>query len=210
MRPSDLVDAEARARLEAAVREAERSTGGEIVVAVVRASDAYASTGWWFGASLAALAFLALGLFAPPLPWIAYLAAQTAALALGLALARVDGVRRLCLRPEGVDLRDEERALRCFAEQGLTRTRGRTGILIFATLLERRVVVLADEGIDRALDPDESWQAVVDFAVDGMRRGAAAQGLEAAVRRCGAILARHLPPPAPNPDELPNSLVLED
>jgi len=210
VRPSDLIDGEARARLEAAVREAERSTGGEIVVAVVRACDAYASTGWWLGASLAALAFLALGLFAPPLPWIAYLAAQATALGAGLALARVDGVRRLCLRPEAVDPRVEERALRCFAEQGLTRTRGRTGILIFAALLERRVVVLADEGIDRVRGPDESWQAVVDLAVDGIRRGAAAQGLEAAVRRCGAILARHLPPPAPNPDELPNALVLED
>jgi len=210
MRPSDLIAAEARARLEAAVREAERATGGEIVVAVVRACDAYASAGWWLGAALAALAFLALGLFAPPLPWTAYLAAQAGALALGLALVRVDGVRRLCVRPEVLESRAEARARRCFAEQGLTRTRGRTGILIFGALLERRVVVLADEGIDRALDPDESWQAVVDLAVDGIRRGAAAQGLEAAVRLCGAILARHLPAPMANPDELPDAVVLED
>ncbi len=210
MRPSDTIDAEGRARLEAVIREAERATGGEIVVAVVRACDAYASAGWWFGAWLAALAFLALGLFAPPLPWIAYLAVEAGAVALGLALAQLDRVRRLLLGPDAVEPRVAERARRCFAEQGLTRTRGRTGILIFATLFERRVVVLADEGIDRALDPDESWQAVVDLAVAGLRSGAAAQGLEAAVRRCGAILARHLPPPVPNPDELPNALVLED
>jgi putative membrane protein len=81
---------------------------------------------------------------------------------------------------------------------------------VVAALFERRVVVLGDEGIDRALDPDESWQAVVDLAVAGLRSGAAADGLEAAVRRCGAILARHLPPPLPNPDELPNALVLEE
>ena len=119
-------------------------------------------------------------------------------------------MRRLLLRPDAIESQVGERALRCFAEQGLTRTRGRTGILIFVSLLERRVVVLADEGIDRALDPDESWQAVVDLAVAGLRSGAAAEGIEAAVRRCGAILARHLPPPAPNPDELPNALVLEE
>ena len=210
MRPSELIDGAARARLEAAVGEAERSTGGEIVVAVVRACDEYASEGWWLGVSLAALVFLGLGLFAPPLPWFAYLAAQAAALLAGRALARVDGVLRLLLPPERVERELAERAARCFAEQGLTRTRGRTGILIFAALLERRVLVLADEGIDRVLGPDESWQQVVDLAVEGLRRGAGVEGLEAAVRRCGAILARHLPAHAPNPEELPNAVVLED
>jgi putative membrane protein len=210
VRPSELIDGDARARLEAAVAEAERATGGEIVVAVVRACDEYAGAAWGLGAALAALAFLALGLFAPPLPWIAYLAAQAAALGAGHALARIDGLLRLLLPAERVEREVAERAARCFAEQGLTRTRGRTGILLFVTVLERRVVVLADEGIDRALDPGESWQAVVDLAVGGLRRGAAAQGLEAAVRRCGEILARHLPPPAPNPDELPNRVVVEE
>lgn len=210
MRPGELIDAAARARLEAVVGETERATGGEIVVAVVRACDGYASVGWWLGVSLAALVFLALGLFAPPLPWFAYLAAQAAALLAGRALARVPGVLRQLLPPERVERALAERAARCFSEQGLTRTRGRTGILILAALLERRVVVLADEGIDRALDPDESWQEVVDLAVDGLRRGAGASGLEAAVRRCGAILARHLPAISPNPDELPNAVVLED
>ena len=210
MRSADLFDAAARARLEAVVKEAERSTGGEIVVAVVRSCGAYSVTGWWLGASLAALAFLALGLFAPPLPWVAYLAAQALALGGGLLLARVDGVRRLLLPADLVEGRVAERARRCFAEQGLARTRGRTGILIFTALLERRVVVLGDEGIDRVLDPDESWQAVVDLVVDGLGRGAAAEGLEAAVRRCGEILARHLPLASGNPDELPNAVVLEE
>jgi putative membrane protein len=210
VRPGDLLDAEARARLESAVAEAERATGGEIVVAVVRACDEYASAAWALGASFAALALLALGLFAPPLPWVAYLAAQAAALAAGHALARLGGVRRLLLPAERVEREVAERAARCFAEQGLTRTRGRSGILIFVTILERRVVVLADAGVDCALAPGESWQAVVDLVVDGLHRGAAAQGLEAAVRRCGEILARRLPAAAPNPDELPNAVVLEE
>jgi putative membrane protein len=78
-------------------------------------------------------------------------------------------------------------------------------------LLERRVVVLADEGIHRVLAPDETWQQVVDLALAGLRDGRAVEGLESAVRRCGEILARHLPPPVPNPDELSDALVvLED
>jgi len=211
MRASELIDPAARQHLEAVVAEAERRTGGEIVVAVVRACDEYGAVGWQLGVALAAAAFLALGWFVAPLPWTGYLAAQAALLLVGHALARVDAVRRGLLPAALVERRVAERASRCFAEQGLTRTRARTGILIFVALLERRVVVLADEGIHRALDPDESWQHVVELAVAGLRAGRPVEGLEAAVRRCGEILARHLPADVPNPDELPNRLVvLED
>jgi putative membrane protein len=207
---SDLLDPKARQRLEAAVLDAEGRTRGELVLAIARACDEYGAVGWWLGVGLAALAFLGLGLLAPPLPWTAYLGAQALALAAGLALARVDAVRRRLLPPALALQRTAERAARCFAEQGLSRTHGRTGILIFVALLERRVVVLADEGIDGVLDPDESWQGVVDVAVAGLREGHTVEGLEAAVRRCGAILARHLPAPERDPNELPNAVVLLD
>src|SRR5690606_38102160 len=102
-------------------------------------------------------------------------------------------------------------ARRCFREQGLTRTRGRTGILLFVALRERRVVVLADAGIHRVLDPDERWEQVVDLVRAGLRDGRAVEGLEAGVRRCGEILARHVPvDPARDLDELPNAIVVED
>jgi putative membrane protein len=206
----ELLAPQARQRLEAAVLDAEAHTRGELVLAIARACDEYGAVGWWLGVGLAALAFLGLGLAAPPLPWTAYLGAQALALALGHALARVEPVRRRLLPPALAERRTGERALRCFAEQGLARTRGRTGILIFVALLERRVIVLGDEGIDRVLAPDESWQEVVDLALVGLRDRRALEGVEAAVRRCGAILARHLPAPERDPNELPNAVVVLD
>lgn len=211
MRVHELIDPAARQHLEAVVAEAERATGGEIVVAVVGACDEYGALGWRLGVALAALAFLGLGWFAPPLPWTGYLAAQAAALLAGHGIGRIEAIRRALLPAALVEQRVAQRARRCFAEQGLARTRGRTGILLFVALLERRVVVLADEGIDRVLDPGESWHQVVELAAGGLRAGRAVEGLEAAVRRCGEILARHLPAAATNPDEIPNRLVvLED
>lgn len=210
MRATGLVDPAARQRLESTIFEIERTTSGEIVLDVVSACDEYGSAGWRLGVAFALLAFTGLALFAPPERSWVYLAAQAGALALGHALARIDAVRRLLISDALAERRVAERARRAFAENGLTRTRGRTGILVFVALLERRVVVLADEGIHRALDPDERWQDVVDSAVAGLREGRAVEGLEAALRRCGAILARHAPAPDHNPDELPNRVVLED
>jgi putative membrane protein len=211
MEPSLLIDPAARERLATAVRQAERRTQGEIVVAVVRACDEYGAAPWWLGVLLAALAYCALHALAAPQPWWVYLAAQAAGLVAGHALARVEGVRRLLLEPSLVEERVHERARRSFLENGLARTRGRTGILLFVSLLERRVVVLGDEGIHRALSPDESWQEVVDLAVEGLRGGRGVDGLEAAVRRCGQILTRHFPAsPDRNLDELPNAVVIEE
>ena len=212
MRPSQLLDPADRQRIEAAVIEAERATSGEIVVAVVHASDEYGSAGWRLGVALAVLAFLGLVHFRPELSPLAYLAAQGAALLAGHPLARLDPVRRLLISDALAERRVRQRAVRAFAQNGLSRTVGRTGILLLASLLERRVVVLADEGIQRVLDPAESWQDVVDLAVQGLREGRPAQGLVAAVERCGETLARHLPTDPPrNLDELPNPpLVLED
>ena len=127
MRASELIDPAALQHLEAVVAEAERETGGEIVVAVVRACDEYGAVGWRLGVALAALVFLGLGWLVPPLPWTAYLAAQATALALGHGVARLEAVRRALLPPALVERRVAERARRCFAEEGLRRTRGRTG-----------------------------------------------------------------------------------
>ena len=211
MRASELIDPAARQHLETVVLETERSTAGEIVVAVVSACDAYESAGWRLGVVAAAATLVGLELFAPGAPWWALLSLQGMALASAHAVARIPSVRRTLLPAHLVETRIGERARRCFREQGLTRTRGRTGILLFVALLERRVVVLADEGIHRVLDPDERWEQVVDLVLAGLRAGRGVEGLEAGVRRCGEILARHVPiVPERELDELPNAIVVED
>ena len=211
MRASDLIDPAARQHLEAVVLEAERSTAGELVVAVVTACDGYANVGWRLGVLAAGAALIGLELLVPGSPWWLLLGVQAIALTAAHTAARVPAVRRKLLPADVVETRVHERAQRCFREQGLTRTRGRTGILLFVALLERRVVVLADEGIHRVLDPDERWEQVVDLVLAGLRAGRGVEGLEAGVRRCGEILARHVPiVPGRELDELPNAIVVED
>lgn len=208
MRASNLLDAAERMRVETAVQEVEHDTAGEIVVAIVDSCDEYGSAGWRFACLLAAMTLIGVGWLRPESSSSGLLAAQAVALTIGHAIARIPRVRRLLLPDTLVDARTTEAATRAFAEHGLARTRGRTGVLIFVAVLEHRVVVLADEGVQRALAPGECWDDVVMLATSGLRESCAAEGLVAAVRRCGEILGRVAPVDGANPDELPRALVI--
>jgi putative membrane protein len=210
VRPSELIGAEGRRRIEAAVREAESGTRGEIVIAVTRACDEYGAAGWRCAVLLAVLAFLAAAVFAPPLPLLGLLAVQAAAFAAGHALARSETVRRWFVAEEALEQNAEQYAWSAFARHGVRHTEGATGILIAVALFERRVVVLADKGVNAVLEPGESWGDVVAIVLEGIRSDDPVGGICRAVARCGEILSHPLPPDAEPVDEIPHGLIVED
>jgi putative membrane protein len=208
--PSALLDPADRLRIEGAVLEAERDTAGEIVVAVVGSCAEYGSTGWRLGVAVALLASLGTEIFAPESGLETLLGAQAAGLVLGHLLARIPILRRALISESFMQECAERRAWSAFAENGLARTAERTGILFFVALFEHRVIVMGDEGVDRVLDPDESWEEVVDLLLAGIREKRATEGILAAVQRCGEMLKTHLPAATKTLNQLPTALILED
>ena len=83
-------------------------------------------------------------------------------------------------------------------------TRERTGILVFLALLEHRVVVLGDAGINERVQPEE-WQAIANDIVAGIRRSRPAAALAAGIEACGRLLAeRGVPQVEEDVNELPD------
>lgn len=210
MRPSKLLDPAARERIENAVAQAESTTSGEIVVSVVRDCASHSAAPWRLGAGLAALALLGSAYLPIEGSLAELFGLQAAALVLAHGACRADPIRRAFCREAELVGKAELAAFQCYHEQGIRRTSGRTGILIFVALLEHRVIVLADEAIDKALGPDESWQEIVDLVLAGIRAGDAGGGIERAVLRCGEILSHPLPILEGDRDEIPHALVLSD
>lgn len=202
MRVETLVGEEGVAAIEAAVRAAELSTSGEIVPVILERSDEYFELRLG-GAALAAFAAgAALAWLRPEVAhWIVPTQIGVFALAAWLL-----GARRLlgALLPHRLkDARVVRAAEAAFLETGVAETSARTGILIFVSLLERRVVVLADRGI-HARVAEGTWDGVVELVVAGIRAERAEHGLVDGIRRCGEILARHLPRRAEDANELPD------
>jgi putative membrane protein len=135
-----------------------------------------------------------------------YIALQTVIFALVFGLMSFAPLRRALTPRAVVKARVHEAALAQFAALGLADTRDRTGILIYASLDDHHAEVLADEGI-YAKAPHAVWDEVIALLVDGLRRGAPADGFAAAAQKTGEILSEYLPPRADDRNELPNRLV---
>jgi len=180
-----------------AVAGAERRTSGEIVPFVVAASDDYAEARWR-GAALGALAGALAAALLHDLAgfWGGWFAAWVVLPPLAggaagfLAAVAWAPVRRLLLDGAAIDRNVRRRAEQAFLAEEVFRTRDRTGILLFLSLFERRVVVLADTGIS-AVVPQAEWDAVVAGLVSGIRAGRAPAALVEGIAACGAVLERH-------------------
>src|SRR5947209_2862824 len=186
-----------REAIRAAVREAESRTSGEIVPYVVDRSDEYASAAWKgaaLGALLAPMVALAIdrwtNVWGIPLAyWIALPAPAGGAVAY-LATVLLPPVRRWLTGAHGLEARVRGRAAAAFLEQEVFRTADRTGILLFVSLFERRVALLADSGIHQKVGEGQGAGITGGLAGES-RHGRPGPALVEAIRACGEVLARH-------------------
>ena len=124
-----------------------------------------------------------------------------------LAARATPGFKRVFISEDRADEMAEEQALQEFYRHGLHRTVGETGVLIFVSLLERRVVVLGDRGIDAVLDTSH-WAATSEAILDGIRAGSLKKGIALGVQRSLAVLEEHFPPVGENPNEVPDHVIV--
>ena len=192
----------ARTALREAVRAIERRSAAEVVVSVRRRSGSYLHADLLVGAcaALATLAFLLFSPFPFALVWFLFDPLLVGA-AFALTLGRLPGVRRALTGRDTRRARVRIAADALFFEKGVHHTRDRTGVLLYVSLLERRVQLIADSGIDQRV-PRREWhtasaalQAVLDDGGDGA-------ALARAMSIMGDVLAQHVPRAAVDVNEL--------
>jgi putative membrane protein len=194
-----------RHRIAVAIAEAERTTSGELVAVVAQSSGDYRRVPLLWPA-LVALLLPAIVLTIEPemRAWPLYLVQAAVFLALALLAQLPVGT---ALVPDSIKRRRAGQLAReQFFERGLHLTQARTGVLIFVSVAEHYVEILADEGIDAVVAPNTWDDAVAEF-VERVRAGRVAEGFVAAIEVVGARLAEHFPRAPDDPDELPNHLI---
>jgi len=200
-----LTDA-AKQALTDAVRDVESRCSAELVVAVRARSGSFLHADLIAGIAVAVAVLIGL-LFSPwPFDLVWFVIDPLLAGALGgFAASRLPGVRR-ALTFWRVRRRQVETAARAtFVEKGVHATTGRTGVLIYISLLEHEAAVIHDLGIE-TLITTEGWRLAVEEIEEAVRRGEDGVIVAAHVRALGDLLAPALVRSAEDVDELSNEV----
>jgi putative membrane protein len=193
---SVFLDATAESAVKQRVAGLERSTGVEVVAAVIARADSYPEIPWKafaLGASLALLVAVAAALTAPG--WEAAEAIiETAVIALAvgsaaaLATVWIAPLARLLLSRARRQAEALQYAQAMFLDAGLQHTPRRDGILLLVALFEREVVVLADSGVRDRIGP-AGLDAVVAAVTATLKRGQVKDALLDGLTRLEEALA---------------------
>lgn len=201
-----MIDDGMRERLAAAIARTEQSTRAELVAAIARRADSYRSYAMMAAFAGAIVAGLAAWLL---LPWpgaAEIIIAELAAFIVVYALAAFTPLGTRLVPAARKRAMAERLSKLTFLDRGLASTEERCGVLFFVSLAEHYVEIIADRGIDQAVEPG-AWQRIVDAFTVAVKRGEVEQGFLGAIEALGALLARHYPPQGDNPNRIPDRLV---
>ncbi len=205
---SDLVN------ISAAIVELEKKTSGEVVPMIVGKSTFHGLVPWVLCLAFFAMSFL-LDVHRMPLlnqmgavPLVVYFVSL---FFLAQVLSRWGWLQNTLLPRQEREIQIAQRALSEFHQTGIVTTKDKTGVFLFLSILEKKAIVLADEGIARKL-PTSTWDQICQIMIQAAKNDRLGDGLVAAIKKSGDILAEHFP--AQNgvkpKNELANELIIKE
>ena len=193
-------------RISEAIKKAESNTRGEFVTVIAKASDdyLYIPTLW-----AALIALLVPGLVEYSVWTWAHSHSyelQVLAFVTCAVLFRWTPIKRLLIPKHVKQQRAHRLAQEQFFQQNLHHTSERTGVLLFVSITEHYVEIIADKGINDIVHANVWDKIVIDF-IHQVKAGQVTAGFLHAVKACGDVLAEHYPSSEENRNELPNHLI---
>jgi putative membrane protein len=205
-----------------AVKSAEQKTSGEIALAVTGESHDYAFYELMVSVVFGALVFLIMLFYYNPIfslinklfwevdAWQIiglYGFVSFIAIAIAYALTNISAIDRIIIPKKARQLAVYQRALRHFVESGVYATKDHNGILLFISLMEHEVCIIADEGLLKNI-AQENLNSLAQELADGIRRKELTESLLRCISSCGKFLETHYPIKKDDVNELPDGLVI--
>jgi len=102
-----------------------------------------------------------------------------------------------------------KRATTLLTKLGVTRTRDRNGVLVYAAVRDRRFAVIGDVGIGE--EPSSAfWAEALQRMTVAFRRGAFGDGLCGAVKSVGLQLSKRFPRAPDDKNEVSNEITTDE
>lgn len=235
IKASEIFSAEDKKCIADSIKKAETNTSGEVAIMVVDSSDSYREaemlgafilSGFFSlifetaGAYLTALKEAGWGYDMPgfsvhflseaagkatiwtyiPMVFVLYFLFR-------FLISKFPGIKLPFLSGKRIEETVRERAVMAFYEKQLYKTRDETGILLFISLLEHRVWILGDRGINAKIAPD-FWSKIASELSTGIKKGEYGKSACSAIEKCGEELSRHFPKKSDDTNELADEVIL--
>lgn len=186
------------------VREIEKATDVELVLIVRARSGVYRQADYLFAAIISFLGLLFL--LYSPFEFHHYWVAIDVALLFVIGAyvsARSNAIRRRLTTTRFRETAVRTQAAAMFYEAGIANTSSEMGLLVYLSLFERRLELIADRGVLKGV-PALEWNQIM-FELHEIGRKPEPETLQAGLAKLGSLLAQHLPATGENPNELPDA-----
>jgi putative membrane protein len=191
-----------------AIKEVELKTSGEVVPVILSQSDFYPAAHFRLA--------LIMGIFFSIICYYTYdfddpitlIWIQIPGILLGYALAYIPFIKRTFTTKNEMQEEVYQRSLEIFYKNKVSMTRDRTGIMIFISLLERKVEVLADCGINEKVEKNY-WNELVSSLSLDISKGNMVDGVVKSIGTCGEKLAESFPSKHDDTNEISDELITD-
>lgn len=181
------------------VQQAEKKTSGEIVPMLVESSHHYPAAVIAGSLLLSVPAALILAVpvgrllsISPESVWLFLMLFGLCFPVAQTVVKRFPALKARFLWPGQVEEEVYEGAVMSFYSEKLHRTRDQNGILIYISLFEKKVWILADEGINSCID-QQVWNSLAEDLSRDIKSGARCRALCNTIDQIGDILQSHFP-----------------
>ena len=200
------ISKETQEKIASAIQDVERKTDAEIVTVVAQSADSYYYIPTMWAALLALLVPAVEYLFVLEQDILHNYFLQILIFMTGVLFFRIPFIMYRLIPSYVKEQRARSLAYEQFLMQNLHATKERTGVLIFVSVAERYVRVIADKGINDKVD-EQVWQNAVDALTKHIKDNDVEGGFLEAVHLCSIPLIEHFPA-TDTKNELPNRLVI--
>ena len=197
-----------RTKIQQIIKTAEEKTSGEFVPVVLQSSDHYPAAHYRLASICAVITSLLTYKFISFEDPIILIWATLTGLLSGYLLGYLPWLKMLFTTKEEVQEETYQRALQSFFELGVTNTKRRTGVMIYLSILERKVFIFADAGINQVV-PANYWDEQVQTLIASLKEDNFITGLQTVITQIGEKLNTNFPITDDDTNELENRLVTD-
>jgi putative membrane protein len=193
------------------IKEAEKKTVGEVVPIIVHRSDEYPAA-HFRGAIIVSFIFSLILYYSPfsIINPIYFLWIQIPGLFLGYQLAHFSQIKKLLIFKNETEEEVTQRAFQSFFHYNLHVTSNHNGVLIFISLLERKIKIIADVGISSKVN-QKVWDEIVYEFTEQVKKDQFVESLSKTIVAVSNVLESHFPSNGSvSKNELSNDVIIED